>query len=152
MATKHKMCPQVEAMDSRILLSGFRPSQRKFVDVTGEFMRQDPWSAPQTRGRSTAVYNFTGSGGVSTLGAVQTSGVITDTGRDGEHSFRGKVTLANNQGSVKITIRSQPSSVFGTYKITGGTGVYRGATGLGAVSFGTYGDGQLAGIALTGDV
>ena len=152
MVPKRKLCPQVEGLDSRVLLSGFRPLQRKFVDVTGEFMRQDAWSPPQTRGRSVSVYNFTGSGGVATMGAVQTSGVITDSGRDGSHAYRGTVTLANNQGSVKITIRSTPSSSLGTYKITGGTGVYKGATGLGAVSFGTGVNDQLAGIALTGDL
>jgi hypothetical protein len=147
MFPKHKMCPQVEAMDARVLLSGFGPTQRKFVDVTGEFMRQDAWSAPKTTGRSVSVYNFTGSGGVATLGAVQTSGVITDTGRGDAHSYKGNVTLANNQGSVKITIRAN------SYKINGGTGVYKGATGLGVATFGTLkSNGQLVGIAPTGDV
>jgi hypothetical protein len=146
MSSKHAMCPQVEVMDSRVLLSGFGPAQRKFVDVTGEFMRHDAWSAPKINARSVAVYDFTGSGGVATLGAVQTSGVITDAGRGGAHSFKGNVTLANDQGSVKITIRAN------SYKITGGAGVYKGATGLGAVSFGTRSNGQLAGIALTGDL
>jgi hypothetical protein len=146
MSSKFQLSPQVEGIETRVLLSGFGRAQRKFVDVTGEFMRHDAWSPPKSTGRAGLVYDFNGSGGVSTLGAVQTSGTITDSGRNGTHSYRGNITLANNQGSVKLTIRAN------TYKITGGTGVYRGATGLGAVSFGTGFNDTLAGISLTGDL
>ncbi len=54
------------------------------------------------------------------MGAVQTSGSVTDTVRGGNHAYRGNLTLANSQGTVKITIRA------GSYKINGGTGVYKG--------------------------
>lgn len=146
MSSKFQFRPQGEGLDARILLSGFGRAQRKFVDVTGAIQRQGAWSPPQALGRGGVVYNFSGSGGVSTLGAVQTSGSITDSGRNGAHSYRGNLTLANDQGSVKLTIRAN------TYKITGGTGVYKGATGLGAVTYGTGVNDTLAGIALTGDL
>ncbi|AGA31497.1 hypothetical protein [Singulisphaera acidiphila] len=146
MSPKHEMRPQVEMMDSRVLLSALHPLQRKFVDLTGPLMRHDAWSAPKPTGRSAYVYNFQGAGGLAAMGAVQTSGSVTDTVRAGNHSYRGNLTLANTQGSVKITIRAD------SYKITGGTGVYKGATGLGGVAFGTRSNGELAGLALNADM
>ncbi|WP_406698691.1 hypothetical protein V5E97_07365 [Singulisphaera sp. Ch08] len=146
MSPKREMRPQVEMMDSRVLLSGFQPVQRKFVDLTGPLMRHDAWSAPKSTGRSAYVYNFQGSGGLAAMGAVETSGSVTDTVRAGTHSYRGNLTLANNQGSVRITIRAS------SYKINGGTGVFKGATGIGGVAFGTRSNGELAGLALNADM
>ena len=146
MSPKREMRPQVEMMDSRVLLSGLRPMQRQFVDLTGPLMRHDAWSSPKPAGRSAYVYNFEGSGGLAAMGAVETSGSVTDTVRAGTHSYRGNLTLANSQGSVKITIRAA------SYKITSGTGAFKGATGLGGVAFGTRSNGELAGLALNADM
>lgn len=146
MSPKRAMRPQLEMMDSRVLLSGFQHMPRKFVDLTGPLMRHDAWSSPKSTGRSAFVYDFKGSGGLAAMGAVQTSGSVTDTVRNGNHAYRGNLTLANSQGTVKITIRAS------SYKINGGTGVYKGATGIGGVAFGTRSNGELAGLALNADM
>jgi len=146
MSSKHKLSPQVEGMDSRVLLSGFRPMPHQFVDITGPVQRSDPWSEPRAAGRSRYTYNFDGSGGAGVMGAVQTSGTLTDTVRNGVHTFKGNLTLSNSQGSVRLNIRA------GSYKIVSGTGEYRGATGIGAVSYGTRPNAPLVGLSFTADL
>jgi len=71
MSPKREMRPQVEMMDSRVLLSGLQLMQRKFVDLTGPLMRHDAWSAPKSAGRSAYVYNFEGSGGLAAMGPLR---------------------------------------------------------------------------------
>jgi hypothetical protein len=144
MLPKRKAVPIVEQSESRILLSSLGAVHRHFVDVTGEIMRQTIASAPGAGTRPVQVYSLAGTGGVAELGKVQTSGSVTETYRNGSRSFRGTVTLSNPSGSVNISFRTS------SYKIVGGTGVYKGATGLGAVSIGTSG-GVFVGMAFSAD-
>lgn len=80
------------------------------------------------------------------MGRVETTGSVTETSRGGTPSYRGSVTLANDRGSVKISFTST------SYRILGGTGQYKGATGLGGVSIGNVPGQGLVGLAFTADL
>ncbi len=146
MSPNRKCFPQVDVLGSRVLLSAINPFHRKFVDVTGEVMRRDLTLPPKVGPRSVQVYNFQGAGGVGVMGGVNTSGSVTETVRNGSPVYKGNLTLSNNQGSVKITFNSTE------YRIKSGTGAYKGASGIGAVSFGTTAGSGLVGLSFTADL
>lgn len=147
MLSKRSMQPRVEPMDVRVLLShaGAGLAHPRNVDITGEVMRMNLTTPPRTPGRTARVYSVQGTGGVAELGSVQVRGSATDTGRGGAHAFKGNLTLANSMGTITLKFTSN------AYRITGGTGTYRGATGLGVVTYGTSGGGELIGLAFDAD-
>jgi hypothetical protein len=145
MSTRFRIELGVEPMEPKVLLSAAgRIHARQHVDITGEFLRIDFNTPPRPVGR-TRVYAVQGHGGNASMGNVQVRGTATDTGRGGGHAFKGNLTLTNGRGTVTVKITN------GAYRVNGGTGAYRGAVGLGVVTYGVSDSGTLEGMAFSGD-
>ena len=147
MGTRFEVRPRLEAMDERVVPSGLGGVHhhvvvhQQVVDISGEVMRQDTPAqnvGPHGHaGRHGGGTSFVGAGDVAEMGRVSAVGTVSPSRGAG---FRGNLTLTGMNGSVHLTFN--PSS----YRITGGTGAYQGAPGVGVVTFGTLGGPQAIGI------
>jgi len=139
--------PQLEALEDRLPLntawmsSPEAPMARtspaatnQNFDITGD--ASGTWTSTRNADGSTT-QTLTGTGAVNAMGSVNLSGTLTTDPSTGV--TRGTLTLSNSQGSVTLVLSGgaprpgSSSTANYQYKITGGTGIYQGATGIGRV-------------------
>lgn len=145
--------PQVEALESKLLLATYAPAAPVGVAaVVGSEMALRRISLDGTVrgiyqqaviGNSGTTLTLTGSGQVSPLGRTDVAGALRITGSALAHA-EGELTLSGQQGTLTLDVTGPSSGGVAplsshltfdlTFVITGGTGQFRGATGSGRIS------------------
>ena len=95
------------------------------------------WQSVMTNPDAGKEQSLTGSGTVAPLGPTQASATLHAPGFIASGRTTGTLTLTGDKGTVTLALKSPVEKGFGaiaanySFKITGGTGVYKGATGKG---------------------
>ncbi len=152
MRTRHTFAPAVpDRLEGRVVLSHgmmtpalvgaavSTPPQKHVIDLQGTVKG---FATPSPLASASAIPGallLHGKGTVAPLGAVGLVGTLSI--RSGEPTFYdGRVSLSNGRGSVQVHIFGIVGGPSGPpahlhYEITGGSGLYRGATGKGDVVY-----------------
>jgi hypothetical protein len=139
--------PQLEVLEDRALPSSVtvhrptpvhttpKPSHPLPVELWGSV--SGTWTATPGYRNIGSIQTLTGQGTAFPLGLAKVSAKLTLPGNVRNGQVQGTLTLSNTQGSVSVqlvdTLRTgiKDSMLTLSYKITGGTGRYAGATGMG---------------------
>jgi hypothetical protein len=145
----HKRSPRVEALENKALLSGagmraappaaalvLPPTTGQPHALTGQV--EGRWKIEPGNPDVGMTLSLEGSGTVSPLGSVHSTGTLHGTGFVKSGHSIGMLTLHNALGSVTIKLTGTPPqagfsgfAMHYSFKILGGTGQYQGAHGQG---------------------
>ena len=144
----------LQNLESRMLLSGCTAADAAAAPLvspaaavrvaagrhfTTAFKVTGTYSMPMMNPDAGKRYVFKGSGKPAGFGLMQLSGSIQTPGNMGSGQAHGSLVMTNSHGTLKISVTGPTEPGFGplpttlSYRITGGTGAYAGASGSGTI-------------------
>lgn len=142
MKRKHVFAPKLaDRLEDRLVLSQGSAHPAALIGHHLAYRQVTPAAVIALNGMITGATPFDGSGTISPLGSVTSSGHLTARGAEPVR-YSGSITLVGSHGTITASlygIQGGPQSPFEpvslTYTITGGTGAYAGDSGSGRATY-----------------